>query len=101
LPPLTKDSRAPGLLKPSVSVVASTPVTCAFWVSNIQARRRRLRTALTTSGHNRRTSTSDRPPAGAPCGSTGAELSWLSVDRVGDDWVGDDWVGDDWGADLS
>ena len=64
LPPPSKDSRAPALLKPSVRVVPSTATTWACWVRWIQVSRRRLLTASTMSGHRRRTSTRASPPAG-------------------------------------
>ncbi len=65
LPPPSNDSRAPALLKPRVRVVPSTATTWACWVRWIQVSRRRALTASTMSGHRRRTSTSERPPAGA------------------------------------
>ncbi len=63
-PPLTKESRAPALLKPRVRVLPSTPMTWEFWVRCIQATRRRSFVASTMSGQRRRTSTSVSPPVG-------------------------------------
>ena len=71
-PPLTKESRAPELAKPTVRRVPSTSTTWACCESTIQARRRRFLVCSRMSGHRRRTSTRLRPPRGpAGCSATG------------------------------
>ena len=54
------------------------PTTWAFWVRWIQVTRRRCLVASTMSGHRRRTSTSDRPPAGgrAPAAAGSGWAGW-------------------------
>ncbi len=63
LPPPRNESRAPAVLKPTVSVVASTPMTWAFWLSRIQVNRRIFLTWSSRSGQIRRTSVRDSCPA--------------------------------------
>ena len=66
-PPLAKESRRAGVGEPEGERAwPSTPTTWAFWVSWIQATRRRSLVASTTSGHSRRTSTSVQAIAAAP-----------------------------------
>lgn len=69
LPLLAKLSRAPAFRKPSWRVVPSKPVTCAFWLSRIQVKRRLFLTTSRMFGHRLRGSS---PPA-AGGAATGAE----------------------------
>ena len=60
LPPLAKLSRGPIPAIASTSTPSRTSATCAFWLSRIQAKRRRPLTSSSTSGHSRRTSVTVR-----------------------------------------
>ena len=73
LPDRAKLSRAPAFTRPSVRVCSSIAMTCAFWLSMIQANRRLALTASRISGHNRRTSANPTDPedAGAALGADG------------------------------
>jgi hypothetical protein len=66
LPDRAKLSRAPAFTSPSVRVCSSIAMTCAFWLSMIQANRRLAFTASRISGHNRRTSINPTDPEEVP-----------------------------------
>ena len=79
LPPPMNESRAPAVLNPIVRLVASTPITWAFWLSRIQVKRRIFFTASSRSGQIRRTSARERLPA---AGLAGAALPVRSFPEV-------------------